>query len=111
MPATANSKSIAAVRRNVTPLTDLSERDLPETSAVTRSPASNAAAGSEGKMYPGSFDPENEKNTIGTNNQASANTRHLLAASSLDQFHFLASIKASIRNGVQGKANISMMGR
>src|SRR5687768_9588114 len=77
----------------------------PEENLVRRSPAINAPAGKIGKIYPGSFEPEKEKNARGISIQARANTRKRSTESAERARHPRAFTSPSIRNAVQGKDN------
>src|SRR6266480_4621664 len=74
----------------------------PDKNFVRRSPAINAPAGKTGKMYPGSFDPEKEKNASGISNQARANTRKWSTESEDCNRQRRALTRPSIRKAVHG---------
>ena len=76
---------------------------------VNRSLTSSATAGSTGNTYPGSFDPENEKNTIGNNSHAREKTRTMLKLSPPRHELGRTFASATTRYGVHGKASIKMI--
>src|SRR5437016_1693020 len=81
----------------------------------TYSASSSVAAGNAGRMYPGSFDAENEKNAIGTTSQITRNTGNASPdrTISLLSFHHAQTLSttAAVTNTIHGTSPSSATGK